>query len=132
MLGYWLPTLIAIALPSAQIVTTQSWAAPTQNMDRSPLTDLAGFKIYCRQSTVDPYTDVNSITINSPTITEYQISALSLPDGMNYCVLTAFNTAGAESPFSTEVNFTIQSGLAQVGEGVPLNTVPAAPTFMVR
>jgi hypothetical protein len=81
-----------------------TWTAPTQNTDGTPLTDLAGFKIYAGTVQGGPYGDV-SITISNPTTTTFVVPGLA--EGTTYFfVTTAFNSANPvqESDFSNEVS----------------------------
>lgn len=104
--------LAGITLAWAGNPTKLSWTAPTTNADGSPLTDLAGYKVYCG-SGPGKYTSAKDIGL--PTGNTYAISSLSLPDGSNYCVMTAYDTSGNESVYSSEVR-------------VPLDHLgPAAP-----
>ena len=77
--------------------TTLSWTAPTQNEDGTPLTDLAGYKIYYGKAS-GSYTD--QIRIDNPGITTYVVNNLT-PDTY-YFAATAFNASGVESRFSGE------------------------------
>jgi hypothetical protein len=122
--------LTVSGLPSEESATLLSWTAPTENTDGTPLTDLAGYKIYWRQSTVEAYTDAKSITINDPAVLNYGILSMSLPsDGYYSTVITAFNALGNESEFSTEANFTIRNSLPYKFTGV--GTVPAVPPSLI-
>ena len=76
---------------------TLSWAAPTQNADGSPLTDLAGYKIY--YGTSSGIYD-HEISINNPGTTTYVVDNL-VPDTY-YFAATSFNSTGIESNYSGE------------------------------
>jgi hypothetical protein len=91
-------TVESIGMGSA----TLSWTAPTENEDGSPLTDLAGYKIYWATMS-GPYP--NSVTINNPRITTYVIE--NLAPGTYEFVSTAFNSAGVESTYSNTATKTI-------------------------
>jgi hypothetical protein len=87
-----------VALGSA----TLSWTAPTQNIDGSPLTDLAAYKIYYGNSQgLYP----NQIDIDNPGITTYVVENL-VPDTY-YFVATSINSMGVESEFSNVANKTV-------------------------
>jgi len=86
-------TVNQVSLGSA----TLSWTAPTQNEDGSPLTDLAGFKIYYGTNTGSYST---SIRIDNPGIATYVVE--NLTPTTYYFVSTAFNASGVESAFSNE------------------------------
>lgn len=77
------------------------WQPPTQNVDGTPLTDLAGFNIYWgaeSRSYGTPH------TIADPNATEWEAN---LPPGRYYFALTAFDRDGSESGYSNEVIKTI-------------------------
>ena len=79
-----------------------SWTPPTENTDGSPLTDLAGYKIYYGAS---PCSYSDTITINNPGLTSYLVENLANTDW--FFVMTAFNSSGIESSYSTETSKTI-------------------------
>ena len=79
-----------------------SWTPPTENTDNSPLTDLAGYKIYYGTS---PGSYNESVTINNPGTSSYLVENLATSDW--YFVMTSFNDSGIESSYSTEVSKTI-------------------------
>lgn len=81
---------------------TLSWAAPTQNEDGTPLTDLAGYRIHYG---VSQGSYPNKITIDNPGITTYVVDNLT-PDTY-YFVATAFNTSGIESDYSNLATKTV-------------------------
>ena len=73
------------------------WQAPTQNVDGTALTDLAGYRIYYGVNSRN-YTD--SIQILNPTATS---QVLSLNSGSYYLAMTALDSEGNESAYSNEV-----------------------------
>ena len=79
-----------------------SWTPPTENTDDSPLTDLAGYKIYYGTS---PANYNHTEIINNPGLTSFLIENLASADW--YFVMTSFNASGIESSFSSEVSKTI-------------------------
>jgi hypothetical protein len=79
-----------------------SWTPPTENTDNSPLTDLAGYRIYYGTTSHD-YTE--TITINDPMATSYLIENLSSSDW--FFAITSFNSLGIESEYSEEATKTI-------------------------
>ena len=83
---------------TATASTTLSWTAPTQNEDGSTLSDLAGYKIYYGRSS-GSYS--NQIRITNPSVTTYVVDNLTADT--YFFSATAFNAAGVESRFSTEV-----------------------------
>ena len=92
-------TVQAVAVGSA----TLSWLPPTTNTDGTPLTNLAGYRVYWGLSQGN-YS--NSATLSNPGLTSYVVSNLSA--GTYYFVATAYNAAGVESQFSGVVSKTIQ------------------------
>lgn len=80
---------------------TLTWDAPTNNADGTPLTDLAGYKIYYRTPS-GYYTEV----IDVGNVTTYKIENLN--PGTYYFTVTAYDTSGNESGDSNEVIKTIK------------------------
>jgi hypothetical protein len=76
-------------------VATLAWNAPTTNVDGSPLTDLAGYKIYYG---VSPGVYSTSIDVGSNT--SHQVGNLTVGTTY-YFTVTAYNTTGNESDFAT-------------------------------
>jgi hypothetical protein len=74
-----------------------SWIAPDQNVDGSPLTDLAGYRIYYGQESRS-YSDM--VELGSPGATNY---TLTLASGDYYVAMTALDAQGNESAYSNEV-----------------------------
>ncbi len=81
---------------------TLSWAPPTTNTDGTPLTDLAGFKVYYGTSS-GSYTQV----VNAGNVTTYTVN--NLTSDTYYFVTTAYDTTGNESAYSNEVSKIIPS-----------------------
>ena len=89
---------------------TLQWDAPTTNVDGTPLTDLAGYKVYYGNESGN-YT--NNIDVNN--ITTYEIT--NLADGTYYFAVTAYDTSGNESDYSNEVNKTLDATSPSVPGG---------------
>ncbi len=85
---------------------TLNWSAPTQNEDGTPLTDLAGYKIYWGTTGTTAGDYPNSVTIDNPGITTYVVDNLEF--GTYEFVATSFNTAGIESSYSNPATKTVQ------------------------
>ena len=81
---------------------TLSWAAPTQNIDGSTLTNLAGYRVYWGTS---PGSYPNSVTITNPGVTSYLVE--NLVAGTYYFAVTAFNSPGEESSYSNAASKTV-------------------------
>lgn len=81
---------------------TLSWVPPTENVDGSPLTDLAGYVIYYGKSSgiYDQY-----IQIDNPSVSVFVVD--NLDSTTYYFSATAFNSSGVESPFSGEITQTV-------------------------
>ena len=92
----------AVALVTVRVLSkTLRWQAPTQNVDGSALTDLAGFVVYWGTQSRN-YT--GSYTINSPGITRWDVT---VSPGSYYFALTAVDSDGNESRYSNQVLKTI-------------------------
>ena len=74
-----------------------NWVAPDENEDGTPLTDLAGYRIYYGTSSRD-YTGM--VELNDPFDTSH---TLSLASGDYYVAMTALDQEGNESAYSNEV-----------------------------
>ena len=82
---------------------TLAWDPPTTNTDGTPLTDLAGYKIYYGP-TSGSYTN----TLDVGNVTTSVVN--NLTDGLTYYfTVSAYNSAGVESSFSNEVSKTLPS-----------------------
>ncbi len=94
----------AIAMTSVSVLGQLQvrWKAPTKNADGTPLTDLAGYRIYYGQSS-GHYDGVQDI--RNPAATTGQ---LRLPTGSYYVAATALDRDGNESRHSNEVVKTVQ------------------------
>ena len=80
---------------------TLSWQPPEQNVDGTPLTDLAGYRIHYGQQSRN-YTE--SIPINGTARSDY---SLTLSSGDYYFAMTAIDADGNESGYSNEVLKTV-------------------------
>jgi hypothetical protein len=74
---------------------TLSWSPPTQNSDGSPLTNLAGYRVYWGTSQGNY---PNSVLLNNAGLTSYMVEQLT--PATWYFAMTAVNTNGAESQVS--------------------------------
>jgi hypothetical protein len=72
-----------------------TWLPPTQRNDGSPLTDLAGYKLYWGTA-IGHYPNLASIP--NPGIATYVVD--ELPPGTYYLVATAYDAYGIESDYS--------------------------------
>jgi len=97
--------VFAIAVAAAPAPTgsaTLSWTPPTQRTDGTVLSNLAGYKIRYGTS---PSSYTNTISVNNPGLATYVVDALGT--GTYYFVVSAVDSTGQESQFSTAVSKTI-------------------------
>ena len=89
----------AIEMLTVAIATTigLDWVAPTENVDGTPLTDLAAYRIYYGSGSRS-YDDFLDVT--DPTATSYAVDVIS---GTYYVAMTAIDGDGNESAYSNEV-----------------------------
>jgi hypothetical protein len=76
-----------------------TWTAPTENTDGSPVTGLAGYRIYYGSSAEEM---TNIITVSGSTSTSYQLAGLA--EGTYYFSIVAYNLAGLESGVSSVID----------------------------
>jgi len=82
--------------PSAAVL---SWDPVTTNIDGTPCTDLAGYRIYYGENT--PVTQSNSTRVNVGLVTTIEIGGLS--SGKTYYFrISSFKSSGVESQLSPE------------------------------
>jgi Calx-beta domain/Fibronectin type III domain len=93
-------TIVGDAAATGQ--ATLSWTAPTLDTDGTPLTNLAGYKIYYGTSQTQM---TNVIQVSNPATLEYEIS--NLAKGTWYFSVAAYNTADVESSLSPTESKTI-------------------------
>jgi hypothetical protein len=82
---------------------TVSWNIPTQNTNGTPLTNLAGFRVYFG---TDPNNLTQSEQIANPGVTSYVLT--NLAPGTWYIGLVDYTTAGVASSFSNIASTTVQ------------------------
>ncbi|TLY75855.1 MAG: fibronectin type III domain-containing protein [Gammaproteobacteria bacterium] len=87
--------------PTSPAVTL-AWEPPTQNGDGTPLTDLAGYKIHYGTESQN-YTQ--TVPVANAGLASYVIDGLAA--GTYYFAVTAYNSAGTDSPPSDEVSATV-------------------------
>ena len=101
---------------SASRAATLFWEAPTSNTNDSPLTDLAGYRIYYGQKS-EPLSRI--VQIDTVGLQTYVVD--DLEPGTWYFAIVAVATNGVESTLSNIVTKTI---IAQPGE------MPVRPGLM--
>jgi hypothetical protein len=93
---------------------TLAWDAPTNNVDGSPLTDLAGYKVYFGHSsrTYSAYMDVGNVTL-------CQFTNLQ-PGATYFFATTAYNADGVESDVSAELSYSVPDSTPPVISACPV------------
>jgi fibronectin type 3 domain-containing protein len=81
-------------------------ATVTVTWNQNTESDVAGYKVYYGTAPRSQSAYANSVSINGKTSTT---AVLTLSAGTYYFAVTARDTAGNESAFSTEVNATVPS-----------------------
>lgn len=81
---------------------TVAWKPPTENEDGTPLTDLAGYRIYYGTSS-GKYSE--EVQINSPGLTSYVIE--NLAPGRYFLIMTSVNSRDMESRPTPELEFEV-------------------------
>jgi len=93
-----LPSFAIDVTDSGNFSVTLSWTPPTENVDNSPLMDLAAYKFYYGLSEGNY---PNEIYIGNPGLSSYTVQNLTA--NTYYFVVTAINQSGVESTFSNVV-----------------------------
>ena len=94
------PVMLSITAASTNV--TISWDAPTTNTDGSPLTNLAGYKVYLGTAPRSYTSSVDAGQAKSIVLT-------NLTQGKTYYfTVTAYNTSNIESAYSAELSKTMQ------------------------
>jgi len=96
---------------------TLTWDPPTTNVDQTPLTDLAGYKVYYG-TTSGTY----SSTIDVGNVINYTVSSLA-ENTTYYFAVTAYDTLANESSYSNEVSKTTSDTAAPVISGVSTSNI---------
>ncbi|MGD0885063.1 MAG: fibronectin type III domain-containing protein [Thermodesulfovibrionales bacterium] len=103
---------------------TLTWIPPTTNANGTPLTDLAGYKIYYGTASGN-----YSQSISVGNVTTYTVSNLTA-GATYYFAVTAYDTAGNQSAYSNQVNdataqqYTVTTSKLGSGSG----TVTSSPS----
>ena len=115
----WRGIIVALAITAALVAAalagevTVAWTFATNNVDGTPLTDLAGAKVYYG-TTSSNYTRVVDVPGGAPGQTKSH-TVTGLVDGVRYYLNgTAYNTAGLESDFCREVAKVAKNSSPQV------------------
>lgn len=98
--------VISINAHAIDVQIMLNWTPPTENVDGSPVTDLAGFKIYYKTDAISQYQQ--SITVADAFQTMYNLDLPGLENNTTvYVVMTAYDMEmpANESGYSNEVAF---------------------------
>jgi hypothetical protein len=90
-----LPAFTITVVGTATGSATLTWNPPTQNTDGSPLTNLAGYRVYWGTSQNNLS---NSTLLNNPGLASHVVDQLT--PATWYFAVTAVNSSGVESTFS--------------------------------
>lgn len=99
-----------------------TWTPPTQNTDGSPLTDLAGYRVFWGQ---DPGSLSQTAQIDDPAATSFTVA--NLTPATWFFGVRAFTSIGAESAMSNIASKTTSAG-AQWSQQTGIK-VPVAPVL---
>lgn len=94
-----------------------SWQAPTENTDGTPLTDLTAYRVYYGLASGE-YTAI--IPLDDPALVTYTVCDLA-PATEYFFAMTAWNSTGQESDFSTELVLTTDA--LRIGEDLTVYTL---------
>jgi len=79
-----------------------TWDAPASDTDGSPLTDLAGYRVYYG---TEPGTYSGSLTVEQTTFLPLAVLSAAVPSpGRYFVAVSAFDADGNESAFSNEIS----------------------------
>lgn len=90
---------VTVTVANAPVV---KWQPPTQNVDGTPLKDLAGYKFYWGKSS---RTYSGNARVSDPKQTQFNTS--QLPAGRYFVAVTALDSQGNESAYSNEVRIDV-------------------------
>jgi len=93
---------VAVTVPPQGSVSL-SWRAPTTNSDGTPLSDLAGFRVYYGSASRS-YS--RTLSVPTPLVTSVLVESLSA--GTWYFAVKAYTSNGTESDYSAEASKVVQ------------------------
>ena len=82
---------------------TLAWDPPSENEDGTPLTDLAGHRVY--YGSTSPLTDGNRTSVDVGTATMHTI--VDLEPGTYYVAVAAYDASANEGPLSAELRIQV-------------------------
>jgi hypothetical protein len=122
-------TSYTLTCSSTTGTVTVMWTAPTQNVDGSPLTNLAGFKLYRSTTYANVATSI-PIVIADPLATQYLVSGLVA--GNHYFGMSAYNTPGIESAITGTITKAVTTSTLVASASVTLEQRPKPPLVVVN
>ncbi|OFZ10703.1 MAG: hypothetical protein A2Z20_12700 [Bdellovibrionales bacterium RBG_16_40_8] len=90
-------------------LVTLTWDAPTTNTDGSPLSDLAGYKVY-----YGGQSKVYATTIDTADMVNNSYGISGLAPNTYYFAVTAYDSSNNESDYSNEVYITLKNCPANI------------------
>ncbi len=97
---FFMMVMLLFAVPAFAANVSLTWDPPTTNEDGTPLTDLAGYKVYYGNASGNYTENIDVVNVLTYTVK-------NLTDGTWYFAVTAYDTSDNESDYSNEVNKTI-------------------------
>lgn len=97
-----LPAFDITVVPASHGSVTVRWVPPTENVDNSPLMDLAGFDIYWG---TQPGDLSKKVEVDTGGATTYVFD--NLPPATYYFAVAAFNSEGTQSALSPPASITV-------------------------
>ena len=97
------PFSITVTLSTSRGSVTLSWRAPTKNTDGSTITNLAGYRVHYGTA---PGNYTESVQLSDKEVTSVVIE--DLQPALWYFAVTAYNSVGLESDYSSPVNAMIE------------------------
>jgi len=111
LIALYIISLLPVIAYATEVTLT--WSAPTTNADGTPLTDLAGYKIYYGTESGN-YSNIVDVGYLDGAEVSY---SLELTDNRYYFAVTAYDTSGNESDYSNERAKTV--GTDTDGDNIP-------------
>jgi hypothetical protein len=104
--------------PTVGANAVASWTNPTKTVRGTPLTNLAGIKVWIGTSS-----HKYSKSYNAGLVSSLPLSVLKLTDGQYYIAVQAYNTIGGVSDYSDEFAFVLKTRSATNSTESPTTTL---------
>jgi hypothetical protein len=89
------------------VTGTMSWAAPATHTDGSPITDLAGYRIYYGTTSGNYSGSIDVVGKDSTSMPVSTLASAVPASGTYFISVTAYDAYGIESDYSNEVSVTL-------------------------